>query len=80
MTTCEPANGYLPVPGPTSLCAYLAILITCGTVILLTWSWGAIGKLVSLLKVVCQVRDRRVPGNIVHLRSSYLVHSVLGGL
>ena len=51
MTTYEPANGYLPVPGPTSLCAYLAILITCGTVILLTWSWGAIGKLVSLLKV-----------------------------
>ena len=104
ITTCEPANGYLPVPGPTSLCTYLAILITCGTVILLTESWGgywktcqlakgclqgpgsvstwqycslaiqlpsslglggAIGKLVSLLKVVCQFRDQQVPAILI---------------
>ena len=28
---------------------------------MLTRSWGAIGKLVSLPKVVCQFRDRHVP-------------------
>ena len=41
---CEHAKCCLSVPGPTSLCAYLAILFTCGTVILLTWSWGGYMK------------------------------------
>ena len=50
MKTCEPANGYLPVPGPTSLCAYLAISFTCGTVILLTRSWGGYGKTCQISK------------------------------
>ena len=44
MKTCEPAKGYLPVPGPISLSAYLAMLFTCGTVILLTRSWGGYRK------------------------------------
>ena len=44
MTTCEHANRYLPVPGLRSLCVYLAILFTYGTVILLTRSWGGYRK------------------------------------
>ena len=55
MKTCEPANGYLPVPGPTSLCAYLAISFTCGTVILLTRSWGGYGKTCQISKACLSV-------------------------
>ena len=80
MKTCEPAKVYLPVPGPTSLCAYLVILFTCGTVMLLTRSWGGYRKPGQLAKVCFPVSGPTSTSNIVHLWYNNPFDSVLGGL
>ena len=80
MKTCKPAKGYLPVPGPASLCAYRALLFTCGTVILLTWSCGGHMNTSYLAKGGLPGPGPTSTCNIVHLRYNNPSDSVLGGL
>ena len=80
MKTCKPAKGYLPVPGPISLCAYRALLFTCGTVILLTRSYGGYRKTCYLAKGCLPVPGPTSTCNIIQLRYNSPSDSVLGGL
>ena len=59
MKPCHPAKGYLPVPGPASLCTSLALLCTCGTVILVTRAWWGYRKTCYLDKGCLPVLGHR---------------------